>query len=229
MSVQTASWSDRVTLPADVASVAVARGFIQDLLVEHDLLYLVVDARLVASEFASNAVRHAKTPFTVTLEGLPDSVRLTVRDESSSRTMRSGIGATAATAGRGLSVVGAYARAWGVTHEKNTNSVWASFALRKGNEVSPRRGARSQISTATLSSLLNDVKSARADVQATRASGVAGGVREGQAQLAAALGFYVEALASRHLPVPYLLRDELRLYGRATAAYNTAAPWRGRA
>jgi hypothetical protein len=57
-------------------------------------------------------------------------------------------------------------------------------------------------------------------VQVSRASGAPGGGRGGQAQLAAALGFYVEALAERQLPVPYLLRDELRLYGRA-AAYNT--------
>jgi hypothetical protein len=62
--------------------------------------------------------------------------------------------------------------------------------------------------------LLRDVREARADLQlARRTPG-----RErllAQAHLVAALVIYTEALTSVGLPVPYLLRDELRIHSDA--------------
>jgi hypothetical protein len=44
--------------------------------------YLVDDVQLVVSELATNAILHARTPFTVTLDGFDDLVFLTVMDGS---------------------------------------------------------------------------------------------------------------------------------------------------
>jgi anti-sigma regulatory factor (Ser/Thr protein kinase) len=230
MSVPAISWSGCVRLPAHPGSLAITRGFIQDLLVENDLPYLVEDVRLVASELASNATRHAETPFTVRLEGLSDSVRLTVTDESSSRPIRSEMQLTA-TAGRGLNIVRSYSRDWGVTRGNGTKSVWASFALQSREPVDAHverlRGSLAPgQATPSLSSLLRNVKEARASLRAARTGGRTDAVRQVQEELVNCLTLYVEALAKRNLPVPYLLRDELRLYGR-TSAYMSR--WGGSA
>jgi anti-sigma regulatory factor (Ser/Thr protein kinase) len=55
---QATLWSDHTVLPASPDSPAEARAFVVRLLVEHRLLYLVDDVRLVASELATNAVVH---------------------------------------------------------------------------------------------------------------------------------------------------------------------------
>jgi hypothetical protein len=222
MNVPRTSWSERVRLPPLSTSVALTRGFIHDLLVEHELSYLVDDVRLVASELASNAERHARTPFTVMLEGLPDLVRLTVTDSSSLHPIRSEV-QTTATRGRGLNIVGHYSSDWGVRrHGKNAKSVWATFPLRSREQVGTAsvQVVPPQSSPALLAVLLREVKSARASLRAARAVGGGAPVRERQEQLVAALRLYVDALDARRLPVPYLLRDELRLYRGTTVAYN---------
>jgi hypothetical protein len=182
----------------------------------------------VVSELASNVIRHARTSFTVKLDGLPDSVHLTVTDGSSLRLIRSDMHATA-TAGRGLNIVCSRSHDWGVRHNgTKTKSVWASFALQSRERVETpwAPGARRPISPASLAILLHEVKTQRAGLRAARSRRGAAAVQAGQAQLAAALRLYVDALDSRHLPVPYLLRDELRLYARTSAAHNTSR-WTG--
>ena len=241
MGAPTASWSDRRTLPPLAVSVSIARGFVQDLLIEHDLQYLIEDVRLVASELATNAVRHARTLFTVMLEGLDDSVRLTVSDDSAARPIRSDENPKS-IGGRGLNIVHGLSRDWGVTRGKSyAKSVWASFALDPGNRdkgravkqprartlteprIASEGSAESRQPEGLLPNLLCDVKEARAGLQTARARAGRSpeAVRAAHAHLVACLTLYVEALGSRRLPVPYLLRDELRLYGRTSAAYNT--------
>jgi len=70
----TVLWSHRTVLPGEPASVGQTRDFICSRHLEHHLPYLVEDMRLVVSELATNATLHARTPFTVTLDGLPDAV-----------------------------------------------------------------------------------------------------------------------------------------------------------
>jgi hypothetical protein len=209
-------------LPPRPESVAVTRGFILDLLVEHDLLHLADDVLLVASELASNAARHARTPFTVMLEGLTDSVRLTVSDKSAALPVRSEM-PVMETTGRGLNVVSYYSRDWGVRRDGATGkAVWASFArrARARGATTQGEGVSQSTSTTPLVVLLRQVKAARAGLRTARAGGDAAREREQQKQLAAALERYVDALAAQRLPVPYQLRDELRLYGGTTAAAN---------
>jgi anti-sigma regulatory factor (Ser/Thr protein kinase) len=75
-------WGHESALPAETISVAAARNFVRLHLLEHDLRSLVDDARLVVSEFATNAVMNARTPFVVTLCRLNGYVTLTVSDRS---------------------------------------------------------------------------------------------------------------------------------------------------
>jgi hypothetical protein len=244
--VQKVAWSDYVTLSPMAANVSAARGFVQDLLIDHDLLYLVEDVRLVTSELATNASRHAKTSYTVLLEGLSDSIRLTVTHDLRSRPVLTTL-PVMATAGRGANIVGYYSREWGVNEgRQNAKSVWASFDLR------PTRGPRTSLvpgghqhtgteqgdpmaeaETSTVPSrsrLLSDfrreVQLARARLRGTRSGGHANVAQGAQAHFVASLTEYVEALTLLRLPVPYALRDELRLYGGTVAAHNASRPGR---
>src|ERR1700750_2637587 len=79
---QAFSWSDRITLDPSASNVDVARGLVRHCLLEHNFGSLVEDVRLVASELATNAVLHARTPFVVELQGSAEHVRLSVSDSS---------------------------------------------------------------------------------------------------------------------------------------------------
>jgi hypothetical protein len=117
-------WSHEVDLAADAGSAAKARAFVVHHLVEHRLLYLVDEVRLVASELATNAVVEAQTAFTVTLEGCEHSVLLTVR--GAPETTRA-----VGVAGLGRVIVNLMSENWGIAGEDGaTGSVWVSFELR---------------------------------------------------------------------------------------------------
>jgi len=102
-------------------------------LVEHRLLYLVDDVRVVAGELATNAVvAHAETAFTVILEERESSVLLTVRD-GPPVPPASSVPASDGTniVGRGLVVLNLMSDTWGVADQGETaNSVWAAFEKR---------------------------------------------------------------------------------------------------
>jgi hypothetical protein len=225
---QTATWSDRVTLLPLGDSAAAARLFVVELLIEHNLLYLVQDVGLVVSELASNACRHAKTSFTVLLEGFGDSIRLTISDDSKVRLVLAAP-RTTASAASGLNIVAQHSSDWGVrTGDGNAKSVWASFNLRPHIVDTVSMEPKAQLTTVAsppsllLSALLRDVRKARADLRGARAGGraeIMGGAHE---RLVASLTQYVEALASGRLPVPYLLRDELRLYSETLCVYRSS-------
>jgi len=130
---QNSLWSHETVLAAEPGSAAKARAFVLQHLAEHRLLYLVDDVRMVASELATNAVLHARTAFTVTLEGRVRSVLLTVRDGSPTSPEPSGAASPGlATTGRGLFIVKVISESWGVTGWRgDTKSVWASFQIRE--------------------------------------------------------------------------------------------------
>jgi len=75
-------WSHELTLAPQDRCVGAARRFVRDRLDLHDLPMLVGDVTLVASELATNALRHAGTPFTVTITAFADDLVLAVRDGS---------------------------------------------------------------------------------------------------------------------------------------------------
>ncbi len=69
----------RVYLPV-AESVPAARHFVVNVLHAWGLGALDADAAIVASELATNAVRHADSPFRATLDRQSDGVRIGVED-----------------------------------------------------------------------------------------------------------------------------------------------------
>ena len=127
---QATLWSHETLFPGEIESVPRARHFVCSLLIDHRFLHLVEDVRLVVSELATNAVRHAKTPIIVTLEQVDQFVLLTVADGSLAAPVRQATDVLD-TGGRGLSIVDLVSHDWGVIRGPGeTKSVWASFAAR---------------------------------------------------------------------------------------------------
>ena len=123
-------WSHRFTLAPAAESVPVARRFVRTHLLEHDLPGPVDDLQVVASELVTNAVRHARTPFTVLLAGSDTVITLTVSDGSEQPPVL-GTASPADVHGRGLLIVDQFSDAWGVSVESpDVKSVWASFDVR---------------------------------------------------------------------------------------------------
>jgi len=132
-----AGWSHETVLAAEPVSASKARDFICQHLVAHGLLYLVEDIRLVASELATNAMVHARTPFVVTLAEMNGGVLLTIRDGSTSVPVRT-TPQVMDMGGRGLVLVELLSQEWGArTDSDGSKSVWASFATRTRPESAP--------------------------------------------------------------------------------------------
>ena len=91
----------------------------------------VEDAELIASELATNAVKHARSAFRVSLSRSDEAITISVRDASFSppeQLTRAGhfVG------GHGMQLVAGLARAWGTRLEPDGKTVWAQLALVPG-------------------------------------------------------------------------------------------------
>lgn len=120
-------WSHRTELVAEASSVSHARAFVAGHLLDHEMADLVDDVELVVSELATNALVHARSPFTVTLGAFMETVRLEVMDGTHTGPT---LGAARAsdTSGRGMVIVQALSRGWGVRAQASGGkSVWAEF------------------------------------------------------------------------------------------------------
>lgn len=93
----------------------------------HGMLHLADDVQLVASELATNAIAHAKTPFTLALSEADGLVLLVIEDESQSPLVP-GTPEAMDMSGRGLMLVEHVSDDWGTnTDGCGVKSVWASF------------------------------------------------------------------------------------------------------
>ena len=120
-------WSYDLELVAHPPSVARARNFVADLLIHHGLPHLVDDVRLVVSELATNAIMHAQTGFSVTLRGFDGFVVVEVHDGSQAGPFLRA-SPSLDTSGRGIAIVKALSRDWGVNeYEGGSKAVWAEF------------------------------------------------------------------------------------------------------
>ncbi len=95
---------------------------------------------LVVSELVTNAVLHARTEVVLTLELRPGVARVGVRDNSPATLAVLNYSPEAVT-GRGLGVVAALSRTWGMVADGDGKLVWAEFDLDgagAGPATSPR-------------------------------------------------------------------------------------------
>lgn len=113
-------------LPASARSVPEARRNITTTLGEWGLDGMVDTARLLTSELVTNAVLHARTEMTLTVEEQGRGVRIAVTDRSPVSPALRHHSATATT-GRGLRLLNQLADAWSVTSDNGGKTVWFSL------------------------------------------------------------------------------------------------------
>jgi anti-sigma regulatory factor (Ser/Thr protein kinase) len=120
-----------VELPADVSAVRAARRFVAAQLLAGGLTDLAADAELAVSELAANVVLHARTRMVVSVATAGGTARIGVRDAdprppvgaaATSAAVRSAMGVT--VSGRGLGLVAAVCREWGVLTTPPGKEVW---------------------------------------------------------------------------------------------------------
>ena len=109
------------------AALREVRRFVRQVLVAWGAEQRLIDAEIIASELATNAVKHGRSPFRVSLTRSPRAMRLSVRDTSfdqpQPRPRHTGDGG-----GRGLALVSELSSAWGTNGETDGKTVWAEFA-----------------------------------------------------------------------------------------------------
>lgn len=123
------SSDDSIALPAGLQAPAHARAWLAERTGQVPDL-LVDDAMLVASELVTNALRHGRAPIVLSFAHLPGGFRIAVADEGDDRPAPAVNTPTIdRPTGRGLLIVAATARRWGITpHEDGPGkTVWAEL------------------------------------------------------------------------------------------------------
>lgn len=125
--------------PREVLSLAPApeaparsRQFTQDTCALWGIGRVAGIAELVASELVTNAVVHARTPFTVTLRLTDGRLHVAVRDGDPRPMLRPSPGASGGPDdehGRGLLLLDAMADAWGCSPTADGKVVWATITV----------------------------------------------------------------------------------------------------
>lgn len=116
------SWAAVRRFPGELASARAARHFVLGALGPRARGTGGTDAAIVAAELAANAVRHARSPFTVTVSCLPRMVRISVQDQAP----LDGV-PLAVRPGHGLHVVAQVAARWAVDPLPGGKVVWAEL------------------------------------------------------------------------------------------------------
>jgi anti-sigma regulatory factor (Ser/Thr protein kinase) len=112
-------------LPGDPSAVPAARRFASQHLLDFGGSQEIVDkTRLLVTELATNAVMHAHSPIRLTVESDDESVRVEVRDDDPRPIGRPVAPDAEATSGRGLWLVDALARSWGVNCNDRGKTIW---------------------------------------------------------------------------------------------------------
>lgn len=120
---------ERIELSPHPSSPARARRFVDTFSARQALPEPVNDQLvLVSCELVTNAVLHAATPLTLSLELQLDRVRVSVKDQSSALPALRHPQPDALT-GRGLGLVAEASRVWGVDPGETGKVVWAEIGL----------------------------------------------------------------------------------------------------
>jgi anti-sigma regulatory factor (Ser/Thr protein kinase) len=126
-------------LPPTRESVAAARRFVERLLarLDPDVAHTV---KLMVSELATNCVRHAGTPYTMTVDDRGDEIRVEFRDTGEGRAYVRNP-PPQEPHGRGLQIVSTLADDWGIEQDVGTpgKTTWFSYVVRRPLAASERR------------------------------------------------------------------------------------------
>jgi CheY-like chemotaxis protein/anti-sigma regulatory factor (Ser/Thr protein kinase) len=116
-------------LPDELSSVATARRFVRDKLLEWGHEDSVDDAMLVVSELAANALTHAESSYRVRVAAAGPALRIEVEDDGAGTPEPQPLTDTEES-GRGLHLVGALAASWGMeAGESGGKRVWAELPI----------------------------------------------------------------------------------------------------
>ena len=113
-------------LPGDPSAVPAARRFAGQAAADYGGDPDTIDlTKLLVTEIATNAVVHAGSPIRLTVEPEPpDALRVEVRDDDPTPPPEPSQPDADATNGRGLWLVSALARRWGVNRNPKGKTVW---------------------------------------------------------------------------------------------------------
>ena len=102
------------------------RRFVRDTLRGWDRTRSVEAAQLIASELATNAVKHAHSPYSVSVSRADSMIRIEVHDTSFTHPAPAAHN-VANLGGRGVRLVAALSNAWGTREEPDGKTVWAEL------------------------------------------------------------------------------------------------------
>lgn len=119
--------SSRLFLPVSESARA-SRNFVAAQLRRLGADDLVHDANVIVSELATNAVRHARSPFRVSVSEVGDLVCISVKDVGEGHATLPTAAADDALEGRGMAIIDALAHRWGYSALDHGKVVWAQLA-----------------------------------------------------------------------------------------------------
>jgi anti-sigma regulatory factor (Ser/Thr protein kinase) len=115
------------TLPADIVSPSLARRWLDDLLPAAVVQSVRDSAALLVSELVTNAVVHAMTPCTITVDVTEGCIRVAVADGAAEGPAVPV--AYRAESGRGLIVLANLAERWGWSPTAGGKEVWFELPI----------------------------------------------------------------------------------------------------
>ena len=120
---------------ASPSSLRGVRQFVRETLRAWGQVDVNSDVEVIASELATNAVKHARSPFRVTISRVAgSSIRIAVRDASFDQPVSAGRD-VGRVGGRGVQLVAALSRSWGTAVEVDGKTIWAEVSA--GRAVEP--------------------------------------------------------------------------------------------
>jgi anti-sigma regulatory factor (Ser/Thr protein kinase) len=117
-----------VELPATRAAPRLGREFVRAALDDWGLTTLVDTATLLVSEVVTNAVVHANSRSTLSVEQTPVAVRFTVTDRGGGVAER-GAARSGLAGGHGLALLDTLARRWGARRVDDGHEVWFDLGV----------------------------------------------------------------------------------------------------
>jgi anti-sigma regulatory factor (Ser/Thr protein kinase) len=116
-------------LPADASAVPAARRFASQALIHQGAHGDLLDqTQLLVTELTTNSVVHAHSPIRLSVFPSQDCVRVEVRDDDPTPLHTPEMPEPDAEGGRGLWLVCALARRWGVNGNERGKTVWFELA-----------------------------------------------------------------------------------------------------